>query len=73
MELFMRIMFAVMKNYVCVDMIFILPTFFVVVILLMRSTLMYVAMRNWCCRIATPVVVIPPFITPILTSVAMES
>ena len=68
----MRIMFAVMKNYVKIDM-FILATFLVVAILLMRSTLMYVAIRNWCCRIATPVVVIPPFITLILTSVAMES
>ena len=41
----MRIMFAVMKNYVKIGM-FILPTFFVVAILLMRLTLMYVAIRN---------------------------
>ena len=53
----MRITFAVMKTYV--DLI-LMPTFLVVVILLMKG-------------IETPVVVIPPFIAPILTSVAMES
>ena len=54
----MRITFAVMKTYV--DLLILMSAFLVVVILLISG-------------IETLVVVIPPSIAPILTSVAMES
>ena len=54
----MRITFAVMKTYV--DLLILMPGLLVVVIFLISG-------------MKTHVVVIPPFITPILTSVAMES